>query len=256
MADVVGAPGRETLAKHLPLIREQHHVDVVIANGENAAGGFGLTGQTAEEMFAAGVDFLTSGNHIWDKREFRSELDETDRIIRPANYPPGSPGRGSGIVEADGIKVGILNVMGRVFMPAVDDPFRVAREMVEMLREQTPVVVVDVHAEATSEKMAMGRFLDGSVSFVYGSHTHVQTADEQIFSGGTAYITDVGMTGPTDGVIGMETSGVLQRFTQAYGERFSVQKTGPRQFCAALATVEVATGRAVDVKRINLRGLA
>jgi hypothetical protein len=228
----------------------------VIANGENAAGGFGLTGQTAEEMFAAGVDFLTSGNHIWDKREFRSELDETDRIIRPANYPPGSPGRGSGIVEADGIKVGILNVMGRVFMPAVDDPFRVAREMVEMLREQTPVVVVDVHAEATSEKMAMGRFLDGSVSFVYGSHTHVQTADEQIFSGGTAYITDVGMTGPTDGVIGMETSGVLQRFTQAYGERFSVQKTGPRQFCAALATVEVATGRAVDVKRINLRGLA
>ena len=228
----------------------------MIANGENAAGGFGLTGQTAEEMFAAGVDFLTSGNHIWDKREFRAELDETDRIIRPANYPPGSPGRGSGIVEADGVKVGILNVMGRVFMPAVDDPFRVAREMVEMLREQTPVVVVDMHAEATSEKMAMGRFLDGSVSFVYGSHTHVQTADEQIFSGGTAYITDVGMTGPTDGVIGMETSGVLQRFTQAYGERFSVQKTGPRQFCAALATVEVATGRAIELKRINLRGLA
>jgi len=253
---VVGSPGRETLAKHLPLVREQHHADVVIANGENAAGGFGLTQQTADEMFAAGVDFITSGNHIWDKREFRGALDETDRIIRPANYPPGSPGRGSGIVEAGGVKVGILNVMGRVFMPAVDDPFRVAREMVDMLREQTPVVVVDMHAEATSEKMAMGRFLDGSVSFVYGSHTHVQTADEQIFEGGTAYITDVGMTGPSDGVIGMETAGVLQRFTQAYGERFSVQKTGPRQFCAALATVEVASGRAVDVKRINLRGLA
>lgn len=253
---MVGSPGRETLAKHLPLVREQHHADVVIANGENAAGGFGLTQQTADEMFAAGVDFITSGNHIWDKREFRGALDETDRIIRPANYPPGSPGRGSGIVEAGGVKVGILNVMGRVFMPAVDDPFRVAREMVDMLREQTPVVVVDMHAEATSEKMAMGRFLDGSVSFVYGSHTHVQTADEQIFEGGTAYITDVGMTGPSDGVIGMETAGVLQRFTQAYGERFSVQKTGPRQFCAALATVEVASGRAVDVKRINLRGLA
>ena len=207
-------------------------------------------------MFAAGVDFLTSGNHIWDKREFRAELDETDRIIRPANYPPGSPGRGSGMIEADGVKVGVLNVMGRVFMPSADDPFRVAREMVEMLREQTAVVVVDMHAEATSEKMAMGRFLDGSVSLVYGSHTHVQTADEQIFSGGTAYITDVGMTGPMDGVIGMETSGVLQRFTQAYGERFSVQKTGPRQFCAAVVTVEVATGRAVDFKRINLRGLA
>ena len=244
------------MSKHLPLIREQHHVDVVIANGENAAGGFGLTGQTADEMFAAGVDFITSGNHIWDKREFRGALDETDRIIRPANYPPGSPGRGSGIVEVDGVTVGVLNVMGRVFMPTVDDPFRVAREMVDMLREQTMVVVVDVHAEATSEKMALARFLDGSVSFVYGSHTHVQTADEQILSGGTAYITDVGMTGPSDGVIGMETAGVLQRFTQAYGERFSVQKTGPRQFCAVLATIEVASGRALDVKRINLRGLA
>jgi metallophosphoesterase (TIGR00282 family) len=253
---VVGSPGRETLAKHLPLIREQHHVDVVIANGENAAGGFGLTGQTADEMFAAGVDFITSGNHIWDKREFRGALDETDRIIRPANYPPGSPGRGSGIIELEGVTVGVLNVMGRVFMPTVDDPFRVAREMVDMLRMQTMVVVVDVHAEATSEKMALARFLDGSVSFVYGSHTHVQTADEQILDGGTAYITDVGMTGPSDGVIGMETAGVLQRFTQAYGERFSVQKTGPRQFCAVLATVEIASGRALDVKRINLRGLA
>jgi metallophosphoesterase (TIGR00282 family) len=252
----VGSPGRETLAKHLPLVRVQHHVDLVIANGENAAGGFGLTEQTADEMFAAGVDFLTSGNHIWDKREFREALDETDRIIRPANYPPGSPGRGSGIVDAGGVPVAILNVMGRVFMPTVDDPFRVAREMVDRLREQTPVVVVDMHAEATSEKMAMGRFLDGSVSFVYGSHTHVQTADEQIFSGGTAYITDVGMTGPSEGVIGMETAGVLQRFTHAYGERFTVQKTGTRQFCGALATVDVASGRAIDIKRINLRGLA
>ncbi len=207
-------------------------------------------------MFAAGVDFITSGNHIWDKREFRNALDETDRIIRPANYPPGSPGRGSGIIEVEGVTVGVLNVMGRVFMPTVDDPFRVAREMVDMLRHQTPVIVVDVHAEATSEKMAMARYLDGQVSFVYGSHTHVQTADEQILTGGTAYITDVGMTGPSDGVIGMETAGVLQRFTQAYGERFSVQKTGARQFCAVLATVEVASGRALDVKRINLRGLA
>ncbi len=228
----------------------------MIANGENAAGGFGLTSQTADELFASGVDFITSGNHIWDKREFRNALDETDRIIRPANYPPGSPGRGSGIIDVDGVSVGVLNVMGRVFMPTVDDPFRVAREMVDMLRHQTPVIVVDVHAEATSEKMAMARYLDGQVSFVYGSHTHVQTADEQILTGGTAYITDVGMTGPSDGVIGMETAGVLQRFTQAYGERFSVQKTGPRQFCAVLATVEVASGRALDVKRINLRGLA
>ncbi len=228
----------------------------MLANGENAAGGFGLTQQTADEMFAAGVDFITSGNHIWDKREFRDALDETDRIIRPANYPPGSPGRGSGIVEAGGVRVGVLNLMGRVFMPTVDDPFRVAREMVDQLREQTSVVVVDMHAEASSEKMAMGRFLDGRVALVYGSHTHVQTADEQVLAGGTAYITDVGMTGPSDGIIGMESAGVLQRFTQAYGERFSVQRTGPRQFCGIVTNVEVATGRALDVKRINLRGLA
>jgi metallophosphoesterase (TIGR00282 family) len=207
-------------------------------------------------MFAAGVDFLTSGNHIWDKREFRGELDETDRIIRPANYPPGSPGRGSGVIDAGGVRVGIINVMGRVFMPTVDDPFRVARELVDQLREQTPVIVVDVHAEATSEKMAMARFLDGDVSLVFGSHTHVQTADEQIFAGGTAYITDVGMTGPSDGVIGMESAGVLQRFTNAFGERFSVQRTGTRQFCAMLTTVDTTTGHALDVKRIQLRGLA
>jgi metallophosphoesterase (TIGR00282 family) len=253
---VVGAPGRETLSKHLPLIREQHHVDVVVANGENAAGGFGLTTQTADEMFACGVDFITSGNHIWDKREFRGALDETDRIVRPANYPPGSPGRGSGIVEAGGVTVGVLNVMGRVFMPPVDDPFRVAQEEVGRLRAQTPIVIVDMHAEATSEKMAMGRFLDGSVSLVYGSHTHVQTSDEQIFAGGTAYITDVGMTGPSDGVIGMESATVIQRFTSAISERFSVQKTGTRQFCALLVTVDAASGNALEVKRINLRGLA
>jgi metallophosphoesterase (TIGR00282 family) len=237
-------------------VREQHHVDLVIANGENAAGGFGLTHQTAEEMFAAGVDFLTSGNHIWDKREFRGELDETDRILRPANYPPGSPGRGSGVIDVAGVRIGVVNVMGRVFMPTVDDPFRVARELVDQLREQTPVIVVDVHAEATSEKMAMARFLDGDVSLVFGSHTHVQTADEQIFAGGTAYITDVGMTGPSDGVIGMESAGVLQRFTNAFGERFSVQRTGTRQFCAMLTTVDTATGKALEVKRIQLRGLA
>ncbi len=207
-------------------------------------------------MFAAGVDFLTSGNHIWDKREFRGELDETDRIIRPANYPPGAPGRGSGVIDVGGVRIGVLNVMGRVFMPTVDDPFRVARELVDGLREQTPVIVVDVHAEATSEKMALGRFLDGDVSFVFGSHTHVQTADEQIFAGGTAYITDVGMTGPSDGVIGMETSGVLQRFTSAFGERFAVERTGTRQFCAVLTTVDTTSGRALDVKRIQLRGLA
>jgi metallophosphoesterase (TIGR00282 family) len=228
----------------------------VIANGENAAGGFGLTLQTADEMFAAGVDFITSGNHIWDKREFRGALDETDRILRPANYPPGAPGRGAGTFTVDGVTIGVVNLMGRVFMPPVDDPFRVGRGLVDELRTITSIIVVDVHAEATSEKMALGRVFDGQVSFVYGTHTHVQTSDEQIFAGGTAYLTDVGMTGPSDGIIGMESGPVLERFTSAVSERFAVQKTGTRQFCAALATIDVASGRALDVKRINLRGLA
>ena len=253
---MVGSPGRDVLKKHLALAREQHHADAVIANGENAAGGFGLTTQTAEEMFAAGVDFITSGNHIWDKREFRNALDETDRILRPANYPPTLPGRGSGTFTVNGVTVGVVNLMGRVFMPPVDDPFRVGKELVDDLRAQTRVIVVDVHAEATSEKMALGRFLDGSVSLLYGTHTHVQTADEQIFAGGTAYLTDVGMTGPSEGVIGMESAAVLERFTNAVSERFAVQKTGTRQFCAAVATVDVATGRALEIKRSNLRGLA
>jgi metallophosphoesterase (TIGR00282 family) len=244
------------LQKTLPLAREQHHVHAVIANGENAAGGFGLTTQTADEMFGAGVDFITSGNHIWDKREFRGALEDADRILRPANYPPGSPGRGAGTFTVEGVTVGVLNVMGRVFMPPVDDPFRVARAEVDELRAVTNVICVDVHAEATSEKMALGRFLDGDVSLVYGTHTHVQTSDEQILKGGTAYLTDVGMTGPSDGVIGMETGAVLDRFTSAISERFSVVKTGTRQFCAAVATIDVATGRALDIKRIFLRGLA
>jgi metallophosphoesterase (TIGR00282 family) len=252
----MGSPGRDILAKHLPFAREQHRVDGVIANGENAAGGFGLTEQTAEEMFNAGVDFITSGNHIWDKREFRGYLDETDRVIRPANYPPGSPGRGSGIFTVDGVKVGVVNLMGRVFMPAVDDPFRVGKELISDLRYQTNIIVVDVHAEATSEKMALGRFFDGEISLLYGTHTHVQTSDEQIFAGGTAYLTDVGMTGPSDGVIGMEQKAVIERFTSAVSDRFSVQKTGARQFCAAVATLDRETGRALEIKRIHLRGLA
>ena len=202
------------------------------------------------------MDVITSGNHIWDKREFRTHLDESDRILRPANYPPGSPGRGATVIAAGGVEIGIVNLMGRVFMPPVDDPFRVGRELVDDLRRRTPLIVVDVHAEATSEKMALGRFFDGDVSFVYGTHTHVQTSDEQIFSGGTGYLTDVGMTGPTEGVIGMEASGVIDRFTNAFSERFSVEKQGTKQFCAAVVNIDRGTGKALEIKRIFMRGIA
>ncbi len=240
----------------MPLVREQYNVHACIANGENAAGGFGLTAQTAEEMFATGVDFITSGNHIWDKRDFRTYLENTDRVIRPANYPPTVPGRGSGTLQVDGVTVGVLNVMGRTFMPTVDDPFRCADALIDDLRVATPIVIVDVHAEATSEKVALARFLDGRASAIFGTHTHVQTADEQVLPGGTAYITDVGMTGPTEGVIGMEVGAVLDRFLTGMSERFNVQRTGTKQFCAAIVSIDRVTGKAADIKRIFLRGIA
>lgn len=214
-----------------------------------------MTAETAKDFFESGVDFITSGNHIWDKREFRDYLETSDRVIRPANYPPDAPGKGHGMFKVDGVNVGVINLMGRVFMPPVDDPFRSATDLVEELRRATNVIVVDVHAEATSEKMAIGRFLDGKVSFVYGTHTHVQTADEQIFAGGTAYLSDLGMTGPTDSVLGMETSVVIDRFTKTLSDRFAVAKHGPKQLCGAIAMIDRETGLAKEIKRIFLRGV-
>lgn len=256
IGDVVGSPGRDTLKRCVPLIREQHDIHGCIVNGENVAGGFGLTAQTADELFATGVDFITSGNHIFDKRDFKTYLDSSDRVIRPANYPPGLPGKGYGTFVADGVTVAVLNVMGRTFMPTVDDPFRCVDHLIEDLRAQTPVVVVDVHAEATSEKVALARFLDGRASLIYGTHTHVQTADEHILSGGTAYITDLGMTGPSEGVIGMEEGPVLERFLTGLSERFSVQKAGTKQLCGAVVRIDRSSGKAIEIKRIFLRGIA
>jgi 2',3'-cyclic-nucleotide 2'-phosphodiesterase len=237
-------------------VREQYRVHACIANGENAAGGFGLTAQTADEMFASGVDFITGGNHIFDKRDFKDYLESSDRVIRPANYPPSVPGRGVGMISANGYTIGVLNLMGRTFMPPIDDPFRCADALVTDLRAATPVVIVDVHAEATSEKVAMGRYLDGRVSCVFGTHTHVQTADEQILPGGTAYISDLGMTGPTEGVIGMEAAAVLERFQTGISERFNVQKSGTKQFCAAVVAIDPSSGKASDIRRIFMKGIA
>lgn len=256
MGDVVGSPGRETLKRCVSLAREQHRVTACLANGENAAGGFGLTAQTAQEMFESGVDFITSGNHIFDKRDFKAYLDSSDRVIRPANYPPAAPGKGAGTFVAGGVVIGVLNIMGRTFMPPVDDPFRCADDELEQLKAATPVILVDVHAEATSEKVALGRYLDGRVSCVFGTHTHVQTSDEQIFPGGTAYISDLGMTGPTEGVIGMESRAVLDRFLTGFSDRFSVERNGTKQFCAAVVTIDGATGKAIAIKRIFQRGIA
>jgi len=256
IGDVVGSPGREVLKRCVALLREQYHIHACIANGENAAGGFGLTAQTAEEIFATGVDFITGGNHIFDKRDFAEYLETSNRVIRPANYSPGVAGRGAATFAVNGTTVGVLNLMGRTFMPPVDDPFRCADLCVAELRARTPIVVVDLHAEATSEKVALGRYLDGRISCLFGTHTHVQTADEQILPGGTAYISDLGMTGPTDGVIGMDAGAVLERFRTGLSERFSVQKTGPKQLCGAVVALDPNSGRANEIRRIFLKGIA
>ncbi|MDQ7819559.1 MAG: TIGR00282 family metallophosphoesterase [Armatimonadota bacterium] len=250
VGDVHGRPGRRILAARLPALRRQHGADLVIANGENAAGGSGINAAVADELFAAGVDVITGGNHTWQIREAYELLDSDPRILRPANYPPGVPGRGSALVGTRaGRAVGVVNLMGRVFMGELDDPFRVARAEVDRLRERTPVIVVDFHAEATSEKQALAWYLDGQVSAVLGTHTHVQTADERILPGGTAYITDVGMTGPRDGIIGMDRSRILERFLTQLPVRFEVAG-GPAQLNAVAVEVDEATGRARQILRV------
>ncbi len=251
IGDVTGKPGRRILADRLPALRREHKLDVIIANGENSAGGMGLTAGTAEELFAAGVDVLTNGNHVWHNREAYDLLDAEPRVLRPANYPPGVPGRGAAVVTAaSGARIGVLNLQGRVFMQELDDPFRVGREQAAALRTQVPAVVVDFHAEATSEKVAMGWYLDGHVSAVIGTHTHVQTADERVLPGGTAFITDVGMTGPYDGVIGMARETIIERFLTQLPVRFEVA-SGPVQLNAVVVTVD-DDGRARGIERLHM----
>ena len=254
VGDIVGKPGRRVLAQALPSLRRDHAVDFVIANGENSAGGFGITRETFEEIVAAGVHVVTGGNHTWQAREVLTLLDSDLRLLRPANYPLGTPGRGAGVFHLsparDAPAVAVLNLQGRIFMDPLDSPFRVGWEQAERLRQETPVIVVDMHAEATSEKIALGWYLDGRVSTVVGTHTHVQTADERILPGGTAFISDVGMTGPRDSIIGMAREEVLQRFLTLLPARFDVAK-GPAQLNAVLLDIDGETGRARSVERIN-----
>jgi 2',3'-cyclic-nucleotide 2'-phosphodiesterase len=251
IGDIVGEPGRKAVMALGPSLRQRHGIDMVIANGENAAGGSGITPKTAEEIFSGGVDVITTGDHLWDQKEVSSLLEREARFLRPSNYPPGTPGQGSGIFQFAGLpSVGVLNIQGRVFMPDLDNPFIVAPSEVELLRKTTPVVIVDMHAEATSEKIALARLLDGQVSAVIGTHTHVQTADEQIFPGGTAYLTDAGFTGPHESVLGREIQPVIQRFLTYTPQRFAVAKE--RVFLqGALIEIDNSTGKAVKIERIS-----
>jgi metallophosphoesterase (TIGR00282 family) len=260
IGDVVGEPGRRAVKTLLPVIHQQHAPDFVIANGENSAGGNGITPRIADELYAAGVDVITTGDHLWDQKEVIQLLAEESRFLRPLNYPPETPGRGSGLYTVmatagrtgHSLNIGVLNVQGRTFMqPPLDNPFPAAREAVRTLREQTNIIFVDFHAEATSEKIAFTRYLDGQVSAVVGTHTHVQTADEQIFPGGTAYLSDAGFTGPHESVLGREIVPVIQRFLTSVPQRFEVAKDRVLLH-GALIEVDEANGRAVKIERISL----
>jgi metallophosphoesterase (TIGR00282 family) len=252
IGDIVGSPGRSAISRELHRLVDRHAVDLVVANGENAAGGFGITPDTAAELYRQGIHVLTSGNHIWDKKDNSGFLDREDRIIRPLNYPPGTPGRGSTVLETPaGIKVGVLNLEGRVYMKNLDCPFRCADAELELLKRQTDIILVDFHAETTSEKASLGWYLDGRVSAVVGTHTHVQTADERILPNGTAYITDVGMTGSFDSVIGVDKHQAIQRFLTQQPVKFDIPKKDLR-INAVVIGVEVKTGKAVSIERINV----
>jgi metallophosphoesterase (TIGR00282 family) len=252
IGDIVGKPGRELVRRGLAALVAHHRVDLVVANGENAAAGFGITPDLADDLFSFGVHVITGGNHSWDKKEIIPYVADHPRLLRPANFPAGTPGHGAVVVTAaNGTRVGVINAMGRVFMTALDDPFRVVPEQIDLVRREASVILVDFHAEATSEKVAMGWHLDGKVAAVVGTHTHVATADARVLPNGAAYITDVGMTGPHDSVIGVERRAIIQRFLTGLPQRFETATENPRLNAVVIAADE-QTGRAVSIDRIGL----
>ncbi|HEX5887837.1 MAG TPA: TIGR00282 family metallophosphoesterase [Pyrinomonadaceae bacterium] len=251
IGDVVAKPGRVAVLERIQDLREQHQIDLAIMNAENLAGGFSVTPSLCEELFANGIDVMTSGNHIFDKKEAIDYIRKQPRLVRPANYPPNTPGSGFWTGEVNGAHVAVINLMGRVFMPPSDDPFRIVDQIVGSLPEKATVRLVDMHAEATSEKVAMGWHLDGRVSAVVGTHTHVQTADERILPQGTAYLTDLGMTGRYAGVIGMSKSDVIARFTSVTARR-AEHSSGQVRICGAVIDVDEMTGHARGIERVNL----
>jgi metallophosphoesterase (TIGR00282 family) len=253
IGDIVGQPGRNAVKTLLPKLREQHQLDFVIANGENSAGGSGITPKIAEEIFSAGADVITSGDHLWDQKEVMELLATEKRFLRPMNYPTDVPGHGSGIFTAGKHSIAVLNLQGRTFMqPQLENPFTLGLDEVKKLRAQAKIIFVDFHAEATSEKIAFGRMLDGQVSAVVGTHTHVQTADEQIFPGGTAYLSDAGFTGPQESVLGREIEPVIKRFLTSMPQRFEVAKERV-MLHGAIIEIDENSGKAIKILRLAER---
>lgn len=251
VGDVVGNPGRKTLYAYLEKVKDKY--DFIIVNGENAAAGFGITTKIADEFFEKGVNVITSGNHIWDKKEIYTYLDGNNKILRPLNYPEkGTPGKGYTILEnRQGIKVGVISAQGRVFMPPIDCPFTRISEVLDEMKKQCKIIIVDFHAEATSEKLALGRYLDGKISLLYGTHTHIQTADEKIFMEGTGYISDVGMTGSDNGIIGMKEEVIIPKFLNSLPQKFEVAE-GNERLNGLSVEVDEETGECISIDRINI----
>lgn len=251
IGDIVGEPGRRAVEKLIPKIKKRENIEFVIANGENVAGGSGITGPLADELFERGVDVITSGDHIWKRKEIAEKLDSDRRLLRPANYPPNVPGFGSSVVSSEsGVDVGVINLIGRVFMQPLECPFRAAKEILDKMKGKARVIIVDMHAEATSEKIALGWYLDGMVSAIVGTHTHVQTADEKVLPGGTAFISDAGMTGPFDGVIGRKKEQILTRFITQMPARFEMAE-GDIQLHGVVIDIDEKTGKANSIKRVQ-----
>lgn len=252
IGDIVGRPGRRAVKEMLPSLLAQHKPHLIIANGENAAGGKGITRKTADELFSSGIDILTMGNHVWDQKEVHDFIDGEERIIRPANYPPDTPGRGYLIAKSDDdTKVGVINLSGRVFMQPLDCPFRLCDQILSLIKKETNIIIIDFHAEATSEKMALAWYVDGRASAVVGTHTHIQTADERILSCGTGYLTDVGMTGPRDSILGVDKESVISKFLTLRPVRFQVAD-GPIQLNAVLLEIDPKRGATETIERINI----
>src|SRR6266566_1303724 len=251
LGDVVGEPGRNAVIARLPELKEQHGVDFIVVNGENAAGGRGITGKITIDLLRAGVSVVTTGDHVWDQKDILSFIDTEPRLLRPVNYPPGAPGSGSIVLETTKGKIGVIDVQCRTFMqPILENPFRAVDETVAKMREETRNIIVDVHGETTSEKIAMGRFLDGKVSAVIGTHTHVQTADEQILPGGTAFLCDAGMCGPVNSILGRAVEPIMSRFVSNLPSSFPVA-SGEVRLRGALVQIDETTGRAVGITRVD-----
>jgi len=250
IGDVVGSPGRDMVKEYVPKIKEKYRPNFTIINGENAAGGRGITEKIYREFLGSGAQAVTLGNHSWDNKEIFEFIDSAKNMVRPANFPEGTPGKGLAFFKVNDLEVAVINLQGRTFMPPLDCPFKKADELVEMAQERTPFIFVDFHAEATSEKQAMGWYLDGRVSAVVGTHTHVQTADSRILPGGTGYLTDVGMTGPYDGILGMEREAVITKFLTSLPVRFEVPKAGRTQLSGVYMELDRKTGKSKKIERI------